>query len=292
MIYLQIRSLELPSSEKLTLFILASHLPNVFPSTTTLANETGLSRRTIQTCLNNLRAKKIITWENTNGANRYKILIENDSVVQPLHNHWETVAQPLGNDCTTVVQPLHTKKQTNKQTKKQIKKEETYSKEFISFWDAYPKVRKSKKSDASRLIERALKNGTTIEKILSDLERYLETVDNPKFTKMHTSWLNSMMDNGRWDEEFYKGKISRSVSAVERLKEHWEKYGNLSDKPWATEQTKKHNSELIEKAFSEASEVELIELVALAPEGIKLPNSESNLVKFQTKPNMRVVSCE
>ena len=270
MIYLQIRRMELPSSEKLTLFILASHLPNVFPSTTTLANETGLSRRTIQTCLNNLREKKIITWENTNGANRYKILIENDSVVQP----------------------LHTKKQINKQTKKQIKKEETYSKEFISFWDAYPKVRKSKKSDASRLIERALKNGTTIEKILSDLERYLETVDDPKFTKMHTSWLNSMMDNGRWDEEFYKGKISRSVSAVERLKEHWEKYGNLSDKPWATEQTKKHNSELIEKAFSEASEVELIELVALAPEGVKLPNSESNLVKFQTKPNMRVVSCE
>lgn len=289
MIYLQIRNMQLPSSEKLTLFILASHLPNVFPSTTTLANETGLSRRTIQTCLNNLRAKKIITWENTNGANRYEILIKNDSVVQPLHNHWETVAQPLGNDCTTVVQRLPTKKQTNKQNKKQIKKEENYSKEFISFWDAYPKVRSSKKSDVSRLIESALKNGTSIEKILSDLDQYLETVDDPKYTKMHTTWLNSMMDDGRWDEEFYKGKVARRVSAVEKLKEYWEKRKLGRKEVFETETALEIEKQRIETAWKEASDEQKQELKRLAPEGVTLPKFNSTLLHFKTTPVMRAV---
>ena len=289
MIYLQIRNMELPSSEKLTLFILASHLPNVFPSTTTLANETGLSRRTIQTCLNNLRAKKIITWENTNGANRYEILIKNDSVVQPLHNHWETVAQPLGNDCTTVVQRLPTKKQTNKQTKKQIKKEENYSKEFISFWDAYPKVRSSKKSDVSRLIESALKNGTSIEKILSDLEQFLETVDKPKYTPRHTSWLNTMMDDGRWDEEFYKGKISRQVSAIEKLKEYWEKRKLGRKEVYETESALEIEKQRIETAWKEATDEQKQELRELAPEGVTLPKFNSTLLHFKTTPVMRAV---
>ena len=59
--FIQIRNLELPSSEKLTLFVLATHLPNIFPSTTLIANETGLSRRTVQTSLNNLKQKYMLS---------------------------------------------------------------------------------------------------------------------------------------------------------------------------------------------------------------------------------------
>jgi predicted transcriptional regulator len=287
--FIQIRNLELPSSEKLTLFVLATHLPNIFPSTTLIANETGLSRRTVQTSLNNLKQKKIISWEKTNGANRYKILIENDSVVQPLHNHWATTAQPLGNDCTTVEQPLHTKIQSKKQTKKQIKKEENFSKEFDLFWDAYPKVRSSKKSDVSRLIERALKNGTSIEKILSDLEQFLETVDKPKYTPRHTSWLNTMMDDGRWDEEFYKGKISRQVSAIEKLKAYWEKRKLGRKEVYETESALEIEKQRIETAWKEATDEQKKELRELAPEGVNLPKFESTVVHFKTTPSMRAV---
>tara|TARA_B100000424_G_scaffold142441_1_gene108272 strand:+ start:7959 stop:8837 length:879 start_codon:yes stop_codon:yes gene_type:complete len=292
MIYLKIRNLHLLPSEKLTLFILATHLPNIFPSTTKLAEETGLSRRTVQTCLNNLKAKKIIDWKKTNGSNIYRILIAHESVVQSLPNQCETIAQPLSNHFTTPVQPLHTKNTNNKQFKKK-----EFSDDFEKFWAAYPKVRLegggirvANKQNVREKLFKLLNNGTSIEKIISDLNSFVNghAEQERRFIPKADVWLNKMTDNGKWRDDVYD-KVAVQKSVITQLKERWQKYGNIAKQSWATEQTIKQDARLIEQAFNDATEEEKKELVALAPEGVKLPNVESNLVKLQTKPTMRVV---
>ena len=134
-----------------------------------------------------------------------------------------------------------------------------------------------------------MKNGTPIEKILSDLDQYLETVDDPKYTKMHTTWLNSMMDDGRWDEEFYKGKISKRVSAIEKLKEYWEKRKLGRKEVYETESALEIEKQRIETAWKEATDEQKQELRELAPEGVTLPKFNSTLLHFKTTPVMRAV---
>jgi len=272
MILPTIRDLRLPSSEKLTLLILTTHLPNVFPSIETLAAETGLSRRTVQTCLNNLKTRKLINWVKTGSANKYEILIVPNQPLQEQERS-ATTALPIGNHCTSEVQPLHTKK-----------KQKNYSEEFEQFYAKYPR-KKGNKDVAFSRFKQARKSGTSLEKILSDLNTYIDTKPDWQDWAYTPSWFGNMMFGNKWREEVYaNAPLAKQLNAVQTLKKSWQNRSlNMTETSLVIEQRR------IDAAWKEATDDQKKELRELAPEGVNLPKFESTVVHFKTTPSMRAV---
>jgi predicted transcriptional regulator len=283
MILPTIRDLRLPSSEKLTLLILTTHLPNVFPSIETLAAETGLSRRTVQTCLNNLKTRKLIDWVKTGSANKYEILIVPNQPLQEQERS-ATIALPIGNHCTSEVQPLHTKNQTKKQTKINNKKQKNYSEEFEQFYAKYPRKEGNKNVAFSRF-KQARKSGTSLEKILSDLNTYIDTKPDWQDWAYTPSWFGNMMFGNKWREEVYaNAPLAKQLNSVQTLKKSWQnRSANMTETSLVIEQRR------IDAAWKEATDEQKKELRELAPEGVTLPKPNGTVVHFKTTPSMRAV---
>lgn len=270
------------ATEKLVLFALASHLPNIRVGQTRLAEETGVSRETISRCIRTLVAKKII--EKEEGKNRIlniNFLLQQDPrVVTQDHNSCDGGSQ-------LVVTENHIKNQIKIQDKNINKKEKKYAEEFEEFYKKYPE-KKGKKEVARKRFVQARKSGTPFEKIMHDLEAYITSKPEWQNFAYCPSWFGQMMDGKEWREDVYGDVvIAKQKTAVQRLKDHWARYGNISEQPWATEQTIASEERTIKEAFEKATAEEREELIELAPKGARLPTN--NVVALGAKPTMRVV---
>jgi DNA-binding transcriptional regulator YhcF (GntR family) len=267
------------ATEKLVLFALASHLPNIRVGQTRLAEETGVSRETISRCIRALVAKKII--EKDEGKNRIltiKFLLQQDGrVVTEDHNGCDTGSQ-------LVVTEDHIKNQLKIQDKNINKKQKNYLEEFDQFYKKYPEKKGDKALAKNRFIQ-ARKSGATFEKIMHDLECYISTKPEWKSWAYCPSWFKQMMEDKKWREEIYANvKFDKQLNAIETLKKSWQNRSlNMTETSLVIEQRR------IDAAWKEATDEQKKELRQLAPEGVTLPKFESTVVHFKTTPSMRAV---
>ena len=106
-------------TEKLVLFVLASHLPSIFPSQQLLADETGLARESVNRVIKRLAERGLVKIEARAGGNsHYHLSLE--GVTQD-HTGCDARSQEV---CATIT-PGVTHDHTKKQLKKQLKKEAT-----------------------------------------------------------------------------------------------------------------------------------------------------------------------
>lgn len=122
-------------TEKLVLFALASHLPSIWPSQSTLAAETGLTRETINRTLRSLSGRDIIKTEpRISGNYEYKIAVPLSQTLDPEKvGHLKTPADGVTHDhrgvthdhrgCDPRSQGVVILDHTKKQVKKQVKEE-------------------------------------------------------------------------------------------------------------------------------------------------------------------------
>ena len=280
MILPTIRDLRLPPSEKLTLLILASHLPNVFPSIDTLTEETGLSRATLHRCLQSLKRRNYIAWEKTGRSSSYTITLPMDD------GRSLTVRHQKSHGEITDVSQLYSKNTSKKQDKNINSVQEKMHEEFEQFYSKYPNKKGDKNSARQRFVK-TRKKGTSTEKIIGDLQAYIRTKPDWQSFAHCATWLKQMMDGDHWRSDVYEN--AEKTSAVKRLQAQWEKYGNIGKQPWATDQTRLKEEQLIQQAFDEATDSEKTMLAEVAPEGAKIPG---NVVQIKAKTKMRVVQCD
>ena len=280
MILPTIRDLRLPPSEKLTLLILASHLPNVFPSIDTLTEETGLSRATVHRCLQSLKRRNYIIWEKTGRSSSYTITLPMDDGRSLMVRHQKSHGE------ITDVSQLYSKNTSKNQDKNINSVQEKMHEEFEQFYSKYPNKKGDKNSARQRFVK-TRKKGTTTEKIIGDLQAYIRNKPDWQSFAHCATWLKQMMDGDKWRNDVYEN--TEKTSAVKRLQAQWQKYGNIGKQPWATDQTRLQEERLIQQAFYEATDSEKTMLIQEAPEGANLP---SNVVRMKAKTKMRVVQCD
>ena len=131
-------------TEKLVLFVLASHLPSIFPSQQLLADETGLARESVNRLIKRLAKRGLVKIEARAGGNsHYHLSLE--GVTQD-HTGCDARSQGVCATITPGVTQDHTKKQTKKQTKKEKKKKQTKKEKKKKKTKKPKKEKESKKS--------------------------------------------------------------------------------------------------------------------------------------------------
>jgi len=158
-------------------------------SLASLKDQTGISIRSIRTCLSRLKSTQELTIKTTS---RYTLItICNYSTYQ--------TREPANDTPPDTPATSHRQTNDNKQEGKELKnekKKETYSVEFLSFWTAYP--RKIGKLNAWKSW---IKLKPPLKETLDVVERYKQSEGWKKEEGRYIPHPATFLNGGRWEDE-------------------------------------------------------------------------------------------
>lgn len=196
------------SSDKLVLLMLANLSDDdgfSFPSHAYLARVTEMSERSVQRSLDRLVEGGLLTKQkrfNEAGqtSNGYTIVMEDANLTPP---HSQTDTPP------SVSLTPYTK--TNTLKIKQTRKNQNYPKEFIEFWEAYPRRPNDNKWNGFLKWQAAIKNLISVGDLHDAAVKFNRSTANtdPKFIPMCATWLNQR----RYLDEQQEQKRNRNTLA-------------------------------------------------------------------------------
>ena len=207
-----IRDGKLSVTEKGVLFSLLSYvnaeLQRAWPSTVTIAKDTGLSQRCVIYTLRRLEEKGLIRAEKKAGCvTRYEVITTEN--ISPLNDvqRLPTFSTPLNDVQYTTenssvvplndVQPINTNRQetnTNIKDKHEITtrtREADFEADFEKFWSAYPKPRNPDKTPGRQKYIALRKKGVSADDLLRAAQNYAQAMrgTDPRYIKHCKTFL-------------------------------------------------------------------------------------------------------
>lgn len=174
-----------------------------YPSTSTIAREANVSRRTVVSAVQELQQAGILTvtprFDDKNGqtSSLYRLHRIAAPCADSAHPPVQDLHTPYANNDTTPVQNLHTN-QKNYEPEEEGPEENPHEASFVRFWEVWPK--KVDKEDAYTVWMRLKPSASLVDTIIRAVEEQTANnwIDTPKrFMPGPAKWLRGK----KWNDE-------------------------------------------------------------------------------------------